>query len=72
LKACEATEAAGCRQLVAAIGDSGNAASIGPHSALGFRLAGALRAIGFKHGRWVDRVPMQRPIGPGDTAPPPE
>ena len=60
-------EAAGCRQLVAVIGDSGNAASIGLHSALGFRMAGTLVSIGFKHGRWVDSVLMQRAIGPGDT-----
>ncbi|MCM2327106.1 MAG: GNAT family N-acetyltransferase [Lysobacter sp.] len=68
----EACEAVGCRQLVAVIGDSGNAASIGLHSALGFQLVGTLRAIGFKHGRWVDSVLMQRPIGPGDTSLPPE
>lgn len=68
----QACEAVGCRQLVAVIGDSGNAASIGLHSALGFRLVGTLRAIGFKHGRWVDSVLMQRPIGPGDTSLPAE
>jgi L-amino acid N-acyltransferase YncA len=68
----ERCEAIGCRQLVAVIGDSGNAASIGLHSALGFQLVGTLRAIGFKHGRWVDSVLMQRPIGPGDTSLPPE
>lgn len=68
----EACEAVGCRQLVAVIGDSGNAASIGLHSALGFRLVGTLHAIGFKHGRWVDSVLMQLPIGPGDTSLPPE
>ena len=66
----EACEAIGCRQLVAVIGDSGNAASIGLHSALGFELVGTLRAIGLKHGRWVDSVLMQRPVGPGDTTPP--
>ena len=68
----ERCEAIGCRQLVAVIGDSGNAASIGLHSALGFRLVGTLASIGFKHGRWVDSVLMQRPVGPGDaTAPGP-
>ena len=64
----ERCEALGCRQLVAVIGDSANAASIGLHSALGFRMTGTLRSIGFKHGRWVDSVLMQRPIGPGDTS----
>lgn len=66
----ERCEALGCRQLVAVIGDSGNAASIGLHSALGFRLAGTLASIGYKHGRWVDSVLMQRPIGDGDATPP--
>jgi L-amino acid N-acyltransferase YncA len=60
-------EAQGFRQLVAVIGDSANAASIGLHSALGFREAGVLRSVGFKHGRWVDSVLMQRALGPGDT-----
>jgi len=63
-------EGLGYRQLVAVIGDSGNAASIGLHAALGFKPAGVLPAIGFKHGRWVDSVLMQRPLGPGDTTPP--
>ena len=56
-------EAAGCRQMVAVIGDSGNAASIGLHEALGFRRVGVLRSVGFKFGRWVDTVLMQRPLG---------
>jgi phosphinothricin acetyltransferase len=63
----ERCEAIGCRQVVAVIGDSANAASIGLHSALGFKEAGILRAIGFKHGRWVDSVLMQRAIGRGDS-----
>jgi phosphinothricin acetyltransferase len=66
----EACAAVGCRQLVAVIGDSANAASIGLHAALGFREVGVLRSIGFKHGRWVDSVLMQRAIGPGDTTDP--
>jgi phosphinothricin acetyltransferase len=59
-------EAAGARQMVAVIGDSGNAASIALHAAAGFREAGTLRSVGFKLGRWVDSVLMQRPLGPGD------
>jgi len=55
---------------VAVIGDSGNEASIGLHSALGFEKVGILRSIGYKHGRWVDSVLMQRRIGPGDSMPP--
>ena len=63
-------ERLGCRQIVAVIGDSGNAGSIGLHAALGFRHAGVLPSVGFKHGRWVDSVLMQRPLGPGEGAPP--
>lgn len=62
--------AAGCRQMLAVIGDSGNAASIGLHRSLGFESAGLLKAVGFKFGRWVDSVLMQRPLGHGETAPP--
>jgi len=58
--------AAGARQMVAVIGDSGNVGSIALHAAHGFAYSGLLRAVGFKHGRWVDSVLMQRPLGPGD------
>jgi phosphinothricin acetyltransferase len=57
--------ALGYRQMVAVIGDSGNAASIGLHARLGFRQVGLLQAVGFKHGQWVDSVLMQRELGPG-------
>jgi L-amino acid N-acyltransferase YncA len=40
------------------------------HAAAGFGLIGTFSSIGFKHGRWLDTVLMQRPLGPGDTAPP--
>ena len=63
-------EAIGCRQLVAVIGDSANEASIGLHSALGFEKVGTFRSIGYKLGRWVDSVLMQRRVGPGDSTPP--
>jgi phosphinothricin acetyltransferase len=62
--------AAGFRQMVAVIGDSGNAASIGLHRSLGFTFSGIIHAIGWKHGRWLDGVYMQRALGPGDTTPP--
>ena len=58
------------RQLIAVIGDSGQAASIGLHESLGFLRAGTLRSVGFKFGRWVDTVIMQRPLGRGDGTPP--
>jgi phosphinothricin acetyltransferase len=59
--------AVGARQLVAVIGDSGNAASIAVHERLGFAHAGTLRSVGFKFGRWLDTVQMQLPLGPGDA-----
>ena len=54
------------------IGDSGNAASIGLHSAFGFQHAGLLQAIGWKHDRWVDSVLMTRPLDLGPAMPPVE
>ncbi|MCU0659504.1 MAG: N-acetyltransferase family protein [Polyangiaceae bacterium] len=66
----EACTAAGARQMVAVIGDSGNAASIGLHRALGFEQVGLLRSAGWKFDRWLDVVMMQRPLGPGDGARP--
>lgn len=63
-------EALGLRQMMAVIGDSANAASIGLHRALGFTPSGVCRAVGFKHGRWVDTVWMQRALNAGDGAPP--
>ncbi|HEY1750551.1 MAG TPA: GNAT family N-acetyltransferase [Caulobacteraceae bacterium] len=63
-------EGLGLRQLMAVIGDSGNAASIGLHRALGFQESGVGRGLGFKQGRWVDIVNMQRPLGAGHAAAP--
>jgi len=51
------------RQMIAVIGDSGNAASIALHASLGFRHAGTLRSVGFKFDRWIDSVFMQRSLG---------
>ncbi len=59
-------EALGYRQLIAVIGDSAHAASVGLHAAHGFLRVGTLRSVGFKLGRWVDSVIMQRPLGAGD------
>src|SRR5215470_1959259 len=66
----DACEQRGFRQVVAVIGDSGHEASIGLHRALGFRIVGTLRSAGFKFGRWIDIVLMQRALGPGDDTPP--
>ena len=62
--------AMGLRQAVAVIGDSQNAASIGLHRSLGFADAGVGRSFGFKHGRWVDIVWMQKALNGGDSLPP--
>jgi phosphinothricin acetyltransferase len=66
----ERCEGLGYRQMVAVIGDSAHAASINLHAAAGFVRVGTLRSVGFKFGRWVDSVLMQRPLGPGDASRP--
>jgi len=53
----------GFRQMIAVIGDSANTASIELHRAAGFRMVGTFDNIGFKFGRWLDTVLMQRPLG---------
>ena len=63
-------EGLGLRQMVAVIGDTANAGSIGLHRSLGFEQAGVGRSLGYKHGRWVDIVWMQRALNAGDTAAP--
>ncbi len=63
-------EARGFRQMIAVIGDSATAGSIELHRALGFRLVGTFDNVGFKFGRWLDSVLMQRPLGKGATTVP--
>lgn len=53
------------RQMLAVIGHSENTGSLTLHARMGFRLVGTLRAVGFKLGRWVDTVMMQRELGQG-------
>lgn len=60
----------GYRQMIAVIGDSANTASIALHARFGFLRVGTLRSVGYKFGRWVDSVQMQRPLGAGDATPP--
>ncbi|MBX9748519.1 MAG: GNAT family N-acetyltransferase [Roseococcus sp.] len=62
--------ASGFRLMIAVIGDSGNAPSIGLHGAAGFQPVGVLPGTGWKHGRWVDTVLMTRTLGDGTGAPP--
>ncbi|MFT4268744.1 MAG: GNAT family N-acetyltransferase [Xenophilus sp.] len=67
---CEAAEAAGVRKLIAVIGDSANAGSVGVHRALGFTPVGTLANVGWKFNRWLDVVLMDKVLGAGaGTAP---
>jgi len=67
IRACEAM---GLRQLVAVVGGSANAGSIGLHRSLGFVETGIGRALGYKHGRWVDVVWMQKALNGGAATAP--
>jgi phosphinothricin acetyltransferase len=60
----------GFRQMIAVIGDSDQAASIGLHKACGFEPAGNLKSVGYKFGRWLDTPLMQLALGPGVTTNP--
>lgn len=63
----EECEKLGYRQMIAVIGDRANIASIRLHESCGFKLIGIFPSLGFKFGRWVDSVQMQRPLGEGDS-----
>ena len=63
-------EARSFRQMIAVIGDSAQTPSITLHQAAGFRMVGTFEAVGFKFGRWLDSVLMQKALGPGATTPP--
>ena len=67
-----ASEKRGYRQMIAVIGDSANVASIGVHLRAGFEMVGTHRNVGFKFGRWLDTVMMQRALGEGGTTTPKE
>jgi len=64
---CEARD---FRLMVAVIGDEDSHGSIGLHRSLGFELSGVIKGIGYKHGRWLSTVLMQRPLGKGTSQPP--
>lgn len=66
----EAAENRGFRQMIAVIGDSAQTPSIAVHERAGFSHIGTLRSVGFKHGRWLDTVLMQRALGSGAAMPP--
>ena len=60
----------GFRQMIAVIGDSAQTPSIELHRALGFRMIGNIENVGYKFGRWLDSILMQRALGPGATTKP--
>jgi phosphinothricin acetyltransferase len=62
--------AAGVRKLIAVIGDSANAGSVGVHRACGFRQVGVIASCGWKFGRWLDIVLMDKAIGEADGSAP--
>lgn len=66
----DASTARGFRLMIAVIGDSNQAGSIGIHKSLGFHDAGVFKNVGYKFGRWLDTVHMQLPLGDGATTPP--
>ncbi|MEO7954921.1 MAG: N-acetyltransferase family protein [Polaromonas sp.] len=65
-------EAVGIRKVMAIIGDSGNAGSVGVHRSAGFQTVGTIDGCGWKFGAWRDIVIMQKTLGPGATQPPQE
>jgi L-amino acid N-acyltransferase YncA len=64
------SEQRGFRQMIAVIGDSAQIGSIAVHKRAGFSHIGTLRSVGFKHGKWLDTVLMQRALGKSDTTTP--
>ena len=66
------SEARGYRQMIAVIGDSANAASVALHARAGFAMIGTHPDVGFKFGRWLDTVMMQRALGDGGSPAPAE
>jgi len=63
-------EKAGFRQMIAVIGASANTGSVAVHASCGFRMVGTLKDMGWKHGKWLDTVLMQLPLGEGGSEPP--
>ncbi|MEU0496467.1 N-acetyltransferase family protein [Mycobacterium sp. NPDC006124] len=55
----DACRAAGLREVIAVIADTGNPASVELHRRFGFADAGRLVGVGVKHGRRVDTVLLQ-------------
>lgn len=66
----DAAQAVGVRKLIAVIGDSNNLGSVGVHRSLGFSRVGVFKSCGWKFGKWLDIVLMEKAIGEGDSTPP--
>ena len=67
---CRAAEQSGIRKLIAVIGDSANAGSIGVHKSVGFEAVGTVKSCGWKFNRWLDIVMMEKALGHGDKRSP--
>lgn len=67
---CRAAEQSGIRKLIAVIGDSANAGSIGVHQTVGFEAVGTVKSCGWKFNRWLDIVMMEKALGHGDNRSP--
>ena len=67
---CQAAEKTGLRKLIAVIGDSGNAGSIGVHKSMGFQHVGIVSGCGWKFNRWLDIVMMEKALGHGQSRSP--
>ena len=67
---CQVAEKVGIRKLIAVIGDSGNAGSIGVHTSVGFKHVGTVSGCGWKFERWLDIVMMEKALGLGQTQAP--
>ncbi|WP_342128961.1 GNAT family N-acetyltransferase [Hydrogenophaga sp. OTU3427] len=63
-------QAGGVRKVMAVIGDSANAGSVGVHTALGFERVGVVKSCGWKFDRWLDIVLMEKSLGEGDSSRP--
>ena len=60
----EACEAIGIRQMVAVISDKGAEGSVALHEKLGFVEVGRMGRVGFKFGRWLGTIYMQKALNP--------
>ena len=66
---CARTAASGSRQMLAVIGDAARSSgSIALHRKAGFVTCGRIEGAGFKFGRWLDTLFMQKSLGEGASS----